>query len=401
MRIALLTSGYLPVLDGVSISVHARVTRLAARGHQVLLLAPAAGAPPALPAGVEFVPVASRRFGAAAGDFNPVPQANAEIDAALGDFQPDLIQVEEPERLAFGLRRLPAIGFGRRHGISVLAFFHTRFVDYWGEGAVWAPLASPLKPIGWHLVAQLYNRFDATLVPSRLSLQRLERAGLTNGVAGVFNGVDTQAFSPALRQPAYWARRWNRPELDRRTVLLIVGRLTADKGWDVWQKALPRLARAFGERLALVIVGDGDRQGQVRALLDVCPGFGHLLGAVPHEELGALLANGDLYATASRHENASLAIYEAQATGLAVIAPAAGGIPDQIRSGETGLLFPPGDVGGLIAAVRRGLEDAETGAAMRRHLAALRPSLDWDRAFETWFAEITARVPDRGGHLPR
>ena len=395
MRIAILASGVLPVLDGVTVSVDARARRLVARGDQVLLLAPAAadGARPAgLPPAVTFAGLPSVPFGAAASDRNVVPEAAAEIDGALAGFRPDLIHVDEPERLALGLRRLPARAFARRHRVPLVAFFHTNFADYLGSGGNRYGLYAPLRAVVWRALAQLYNRYDATLVPSAASLARLQRFGLANGLAGRFNGTDTQDFHPDLRRPGYWSARWGRPDLDGRAVMLIAGRLTADKGWVDWRQVLPALAERLGDALAVVVAGDGALRGDVEQLVAALP-CGFLSGPVPRAEIGALLANSDLYATLSRFENASLAVYEALASGLPVLALEAGGLPGQVRHGVNGLLFRPGDAPGFVEGTARLVEDAAARHALRAGALAERPLLDWDRAFAAWLDTLSAVDP--------
>lgn len=395
MRIAILASGVLPVLDGVTVSVDARVRRLVARGDEVLLLAPAAadGARPAgLSPAVTFAGLPSAPFGAAASDRNVVPEAGGEIDRALAAFRPDLIHVDEPERLALGLRRLPAHAFARRHHVPLVAFFHTNFADYLGVGGRRYGLCAPLRAAFWRAVAQLYNRYDATLVPSAATLARLQRVGLANGLAGRFNGTDTQDFRPDLRRSGYWRARWGRPDLDGRAVMLIAGRLTADKGWADWRQVLPALAERLGDALAVVVAGDGALRGEVEQLVAALP-CGFLAGPVPRAEIGVLLANSDLYATLSRFENASLAVYEALASGVPVLALEAGGLPGQVRNGVNGLLFEPGDVAGFVAGTARLVEDAAARSALRAGALAERPLLDWDRAFAAWIDALSAVDP--------
>ncbi len=395
MRIAILASGVLPVLDGVTVSVDARVRRLVARGDEVLLMAPAAadGARPAgLSPAVTFAGLPSVPFGAAASDRNVVPEAAAEIDRALAAFRPDLIHVDEPERLALGLRRLPARAFARRHRVPLVAFFHTNFADYLGSGGGRYSLHSPLRGVVWRAVAQLYNRYDATLVPSAASLARLQRFGLANGLAGRFNGTDTRDFRPDLRRPSYWRARWGRPDLDGRSVMLIAGRLTTDKGWADWRQVLPALAERLGNTLGVVVAGDGALWGEVEQLVAALP-CGFLAGPVPRAEIGTLLANSDLYATLSRFENASLAVYEALASGLPVLALEAGGLPGQVRNGVNGLLFMPGDAAGFVEGTARLVEDEAARGALRAGALAERPLLDWDRAFAAWLDALSAVDP--------
>lgn len=400
MRIAILTSGYAPVLDGVAVSVETRVRRLAGAGHEVLLMAPRPaadpGPPPGLPDTVRFAGLPSARFGDAAGDLNPLPAARPVMHAALAGFGPQVIHVDEPERLALGMRCLPALAFARRRGVPAVAFFHTNFVDYPGQSRpALLPWLAPMRVAGLSLLAQLYNRYDATLVPSTATLGRLRRCGLANGIAGAFNGADTQRFSPALRAPGFWGAQWGLPGLDGRRILLIAGRLTADKGWLTGKEALTRLAPRLAEGLAVVIAGDGALRDDLARLARGLPHV-HLLGGVPHAALGPVFANADMFGTFSRCENASLAVYEALAAGLPVVAPRAAGIPGQVRDGQNGLLYPPGDAAGFAAAVARLLDTPALTAHMARTLAAERASLDWDQAFAAWLGAVTACMERSG-----
>ncbi len=390
MRIAIIASGYLPVLDGVSVSVHERVRRLSRDGHSVLLMAPRTKPGPAESglANVALLGLKSRPVGGVAGDRNPVRAANAAIEAALEGFRPDIIHVEEPERLLAGLWRSAALRFAKARKVPILAFYHTNFIDY--ADAEWSGLPKPLLRTGqaaaWRVLTRLYNRFDRTLVPSEVTHRRLTGFGLRNGVSGRFNGADLAAFRPTLHSPGYWRTRWRLAIPDHSRTLLILGRLTADKGWAFWREALPALADRCGDAVSILVAGDGPLRAEVEAMLAGLPS-GHHLGRVPHAEVGRLLANADIYATASPYENASLAVLEALASGTPVIAPAAGGIPDQVRDGETGLLFPTADVAGFadaVMAMGAGLAD------FRTRVAASRDAVGWDRAYEAWLSALEA-----------
>jgi glycosyltransferase involved in cell wall biosynthesis len=78
------------------------------------------------------------------------------------------------------------------------------------------------------------------------------------------------------------------------------------------------------------------------------------------------MRNLDVLVNASRAEPFGLTVLEAQACGVAVVAGAAGGIPEFVYDGENGLLFEPGDEIGLARALERMLGDAE----LRNRLAA-------------------------------
>jgi glycosyltransferase involved in cell wall biosynthesis len=81
-------------------------------------------------------------------------------------------------------------------------------------------------------------------------------------------------------------------------------------------------------------------------------------GTFPHDRIGVILADIDVLVVPSIwYENTPLVLYFAQAAGCPVIATGLGGMAEVIRHEENGLLFEPGDAGGLAAALRRLAQD--------------------------------------------
>src|SRR5262249_52528107 len=99
----------------------------------------------------------------------------------------------------------------------------------------------------------------------------------------------------------------------------------------------------------------------------------HLLGA--RADVADLLPGFDIFALPSQTEGLSIALLEACASGLAVVASAVGGNPEIVRDGETGLLVPRDDGDALRAALpklladppRRGRLGAAAAAWVARH----------------------------------
>jgi glycosyltransferase involved in cell wall biosynthesis len=109
-----------------------------------------------------------------------------------------------------------------------------------------------------------------------------------------------------------------------------------------------------------VIVGDGElREELERAAEGLRVRF---LGA--RDDVPELLASFDVFAFPSRFEGLCLAVIEAQAAGVPVVATPVGGIRETVVDGETGLLVPPGDPAALAAGIRRLLEDRPAAKAM-------------------------------------
>ncbi|MFQ5785732.1 MAG: glycosyltransferase family 4 protein [Alphaproteobacteria bacterium] len=108
----------------------------------------------------------------------------------------------------------------------------------------------------------------------------------------------------------------------------------------------------------LVIVGDGPARAAVReALGALAPGRVVYAGARSPKAMPAFYAAADVYVWPAVNEAYGMALVEAQATGLPVVAGRVRGVPDVVRDGESGILAPPGDDAAFAAALGRLLDD--------------------------------------------
>ena len=124
----------------------------------------------------------------------------------------------------------------------------------------------------------------------------------------------------------------------------------------------------------LVLVGDGAARAEVTALFAPLGARVAFAGAVTPGELPALYAAADLYVWPARNEAYGMALLEAQAAGLPVVAGREGGVADVVQDGRTGRLVPPRDPVAFAAAVRDLLLDpvrrCALGAAARARVLA-------------------------------
>lgn len=158
-------------------------------------------------------------------------------------------------------------------------------------------------------------------------------------------------------------------------VVLAIGRLTKEKGMDVLLRALPQVVKRFpGVRVR--IAGDGDLRDRLMALsrrlgLDEYVAFLGFRRDVPE-----LMAQADLMVMPSRWEGLPIALLEAVAAGLPVVASAVAGIPEVIADGETGWLVQPDDPEALAAAISEALLDPAE-ARRRAQLAYARDKAEF------------------------
>ena len=142
------------------------------------------------------------------------------------------------------------------------------------------------------------------------------------------------------------------------TVVISVAKLYRQKGHFVLIEAIRRVMSERGH-VHLVLAGDGPERSAVeRAALDSgLPERVHLLGE--RGDIGALLGASDVFVLASLWEGLPMALLEAMASRLPVVATTVAGSSQVIEDRSSGLLVPPGDPEALASAIAVVCDDAE------------------------------------------
>lgn len=180
-----------------------------------------------------------------------------------------------------------------------------------------------------------------------------------------------------------------------RPYVLGVGRLEAQKGFDVLIDAVARLGRPD---LDLLLAGDGSLRAPLEAHAAACGVAARVrfLGATDRATTVALFRGAAVVACPSRFEGLPLVCVEALAAGRPVVASRVNGIPELVVDGETGLLVPPDDPAALAAALGRVLDVPETGVALAaRGRAKVERENSWDAIARVYLA-LCAEVLGQG-----
>ena len=339
MRIALVTESFLPDVNGVAHSVVRAAEHLVRRGHDPLVIAPQP-------------PPGSRR---AVGEL-PYPVVRI----------PSLPMPGYPQ-IRLGLPTPALTSALRAHGTEVVHLASPFVLGAWGAAAARA-LRLPAVAVyqtdvaayaraykvamtehaAWRWIRTVHNAAFRTLAPSTESVTALD----SHGVRRVHlwrRGVDDVRFHPRHRSAGL--RRALAPGGE--VLVGFVGRLAVEKQVDL----LARTSRLPGVRL--IVVGDGPAAGTLRqALPDAV-----FLGARHGAQLARIYASLDVFAHTGPYETFGQAIQEAMASGLPVVAPAAGGPLDLVADGLTGYLVPPFRAEGFTAAIA-GLAGDPAGRAL-------------------------------------
>jgi glycosyltransferase involved in cell wall biosynthesis len=332
MRIAIFSEVLPPKIDGITNRLSNTLACLVRAGHQVLAFGPQDAA--AEVAGVPVVRVPGPPF-----PFYPglrVTLPDPRIARELRRFRADVVHAVGPACL--GIWGMLA---ARTLRLPVVASYHTDLPRYMPEhGLGW------LQPAAWPLIRRVHNTAHVNLCPSRHTRRELREHGVEE--VGLWRGgVDTELFHPRKRDVAMRARlAGGRPD---GPVALFVGRLSPEKNLVAFEWLLEALPR-----LRVALVGDGPgRKSLERRFAGSRVAF---LGALRGEELAAAFASADLFFMPSTTETLGFVVLEAMSSGLPVVAVRAGGIPDLVSDGESGVLYEADRPGDAVEAVRRLLD---------------------------------------------
>lgn len=232
-----------------------------------------------------------------------------------------------------------AVRLARALGVPVVATAHGTDVRWIDEGGVQERFRD-------EMIAAARAADVVIAVASDLA-ERLERAGVEPGrIQVVPMGVDATVFFPRDRTAARSDAGLGTTE----TLILFAGRPTAAKGIEVLASALERL--------------DGVRCVAAGPIGPPLHGIEYL-GVLDPPGLARWMNAADLLCLPSFGEGTSVAVSEALACGTPVVASRVGGIPEQVRDGQNGLLVEPGDPTALAAALEDGLSRAWSRVATR------------------------------------
>jgi phosphatidylinositol alpha 1,6-mannosyltransferase len=356
MRVAIITESFPPDVNGVAHCVLRVAELLARNGHQPLVIAPHPPRdtrdPGPFPYPVVRVPAVplpgypSFRLG--------LP--SHRVRDALIQHKTEIVHLASPVFLG-----AHGAAVARRLGLPAIAVYQTDLPSY----AHAYRLGQAGEAFAWRWLRGIHNGAARTLAPSTVTATGLH----TQGIGNVWlwgRGVDTERFDPARRSQEL------RNELAPGGKLIAgyVGRLATEKRVEL----LAGITALAGVRL--VIVGAGPAEAMLRSHMPDAIFLGERRG----DELASLYASFDVFVHSGPYETFGQTLQEAAASGLPVVAPAAGGPLDLVEDGVTGYLVRPADPDAFTTSVARlaaapGMRAAFGAAGRKKVLGRSWPAL--------------------------
>ena len=177
------------------------------------------------------------------------------------------------------------------------------------------------------------------------------------------NGIDVSNFSPG--EPDMTVRGELTAQRQGSLLVVLPAAFRDFKGIPVAITAWPMVRQRHPDAV-LALAGGGEQEAELRRLVAELGQEDAIVFAGVRTDMPEVYRAADVVLLPSTHENLPTVLIEASATERPVAASRVGGIPDIVLDGQTGLLFEPNSVEGLVDAVCRLLDDAE----LRRRIGA-------------------------------
>ena len=336
MKVLLANDTYPPQLNGAAVTTQRLAKGLSEKGHSVAVVAPSMAYrdevhdDPVCP-DVKVHRVKSFTTKPIHPDFRVVSVARigAKLERIFRDFEPDIVHIQNHFILGKGCIKL-----SRKLGVPIVGTNH-----FMPENVL-SYIPKPLRPMSasmmWKECTKVYNRLDRVIAPSQAGLDLLVNAGLAVPARVISNGIDLRRHSQSPPPDDLYDKYGIRQGVP---TFIVVGRLERDKKADVAIRAT--MAVAASRELQTVIVGKGKDQGEFWELSKRLGAEGKVIftGYVPDEDLGGLYNLADVYIGPGAAELQGLAVMEAMATGLPVLAANAVALPELVEDGKNGYLF--------------------------------------------------------------
>lgn len=332
MKILIAADLNYPVINGVASFTRNLARGLAARGHEVLVVAPSQTGKRYKEIDENYVVTRTASV--------PFPlyqnirvslSPMREMKKIINDFEPDIIHIQMLMWIGQA-----AMKYGNKVGIPIVSTNHAMPENLMDNLKLLAPLARPINYMLRDYGRRFHSKADFVTMPTQSAIDMFKIAEkMTVPMRAVSNGIDLSRFTtdPA---PAEIFKKYHLPT--DVPIITYVGRTDAEKHISVLVRAFDRALKDV--QAHLMIIGDGSDAENLRALVKELGIGKHVTftGRVPEEDLAPLHQVGTIFAMPSPMELQSIATLEAMASGKPVVAIDAGALKELCHDNKNGYL---------------------------------------------------------------
>jgi len=332
MKILIASDLHYPTINGVATFGRNLAMGLAARGHEVLVIAPSQTSKRykevdtnhvvIRTASIPFLPYQN---------FRVSPTPGREVKKAILEFDPDVIHIQMLMWIGQATMK-----YGNKFGIPIVSTNHAMPENLMDNVVLLAPIARPINYMLRQYGARFHSKADYVTLPTQSAIDMFNATDKVSvPMEAVSNGIDLVRFQPGTPGKEIY-EKFNIPT--DVPVITFVGRLDAEKH-------LPVLIDAFAQVLKttpahLLVIGDGQdavslkEQSYALGIFDKVT----FTGRVTEEDKMLLHQIGTVFAMPSPMELQSIATLEAMASGQPVVAVDAGALKELCQDERNGFL---------------------------------------------------------------
>lgn len=332
MKILIASDLHYPVINGVASFSRNLARGLAARGHEVLVIAPSQTGRRYKEIDenhvvVRTIAVRMPLYQNIRASLTPMREVKKIID----EFEPDVIHIQ-----MLMLIGQAAMKYGNKVGIPIVSTNHAMPENLLDNLKLLAPIARPINFMLRDYGRRFHSKADFVTLPTQSAIDMFgESDKMTVPIRAVSNGIDLSRFTTDAPSPEIY-KKFNIP-IDK-PIVTYVGRLDVEKHLPVLLQAFSRVLKEVDAHM--VIVGDGNSTDALKLLardLDMKDAV-TFTGRVAEEDLPDLHRIGRVFAMPSPTELQSIATLEAMASGKPVVAVDAGALGELCQDGINGYL---------------------------------------------------------------
>lgn len=273
-----------------------------------------------------------------------------------------------------GLMGWAALAVGWILNKPVYSVYHTQFPQFAGT----LTGRPHLEDLTWSYMKLFHGLTQRTFVPSDWMKNDLVRAGFDPATLTTYpRGTDLSRFTRMEKSP-------DAPASDK-VRFVYVGRVSREKGLENLVEAYKNICSL--QNVELDIIGDGPYRAEMQAQLALTNA--RFRGYVSGSDLVQAYSDADCFVFPSATDTWGNVVLEAEACGLPALVTDSGGPQENIRVGDTGLVYPAGDVNGLTQRMLQ-MTDKGRCQAMGEAAHTYAQTRSFDEAFQNFWHMLRA-----------
>ncbi len=333
MNILLVSETYPPDTNGAAIAVERLAKGFAQKGHNVFVIGPSARFKDETETSKNL-----KIFRIQTIPLKPIhPYFRAILKPGLKNMLSKIIDEVKPDIIHINNHMLlgrTAFAIAKQNGIPVIGtnhFMPENLLEYFPKS-----FEKPLTKLMWNDFLRVFDKLDFVTSPSNIAVKMIVDLGLKSPTKVISNGLDLKSFIKYKVDSKIYKKYKINPKIP---VFLFVGRLELDKNVDVILRALNIFLRENDAQLLVVGKGKDEAKFMKVAKELNLNKKAIFTGRVSDTDLRKIYSLATVYIGSGTAELQGLAVMEAMASGLPILAVNAVALPELVEDNVNGYLF--------------------------------------------------------------